>query len=182
MFCRQRLAPKIPIGRKEAHAHRYDVLFEFEGADSPKVTELLHGNSDVSAVLDVNPRAHERLQHIDDGDQGRIGCCRHRTTLAETARHLPRRHQNGHRLKCDRCQETNRQEEVNEQQDAPECVFSHYAGYEVHGVLLRFFRFWQRHPACAQLLLYDLNSMTTSTALAQSRIEGLVATALLGPR
>src|SRR5258705_8257592 len=134
MLCGQRLAPKIPIGRKETHAHRYDMLFELKGADRPKVPELLHRNSDVSAVLDVNPRANQRLEHIDDGDQGGVARCRHRTAINEMAGHLSRRHQNGHRLKRDRGKQADREQKVNEEQDFPERIFSDYAEYYVHGV------------------------------------------------
>src|SRR5258705_11643993 len=98
MLCGQRLAPKIPIGRKETHAHRYDMLFELKGADSPKLPELLHRNSDVSALLDVNPRALEGLDYVDDGDQGGAGRCRYRAAFVESAVHLSRRLITGHRL------------------------------------------------------------------------------------
>ena len=37
-------------------------LSELEGADSPKVPELLPWNSDVGAVLDINPRTPKRLE------------------------------------------------------------------------------------------------------------------------
>src|SRR3984893_13986776 len=134
MFRGLRLPPKIPIGRKETQAHRYDVLFEFEGSDGPKVAEFLHRNSDVSAVLDINPRAHERLEHVEDHDQGRVGRCRHRTSVDEIACHLSSRHQNGYRLKRDCCKQADREQEVNEEQDPPERIFSHYAEYYAHGV------------------------------------------------
>src|SRR5260370_5787848 len=130
----QGLPPEIPIGRKEAQAHRDDMLFEFEGADSPKVAEFLHRNSDVGAVLDVNPRAHERLEYVDDGDQGGVGRCRHRAAIDEITRRLSRRHQDGHRLKRNCGEQRDREQEMSEEQDFPERVFSYYAEYYVHGV------------------------------------------------
>src|SRR6266481_8088187 len=110
------------------------MLFDFEGSDSPKVAKFLHGNSDVSAVLDVNPRAHERLEHIEDDDHGGVGRCRHRTAIDEIARHLSHRHQNGRRLKRDRRQQGDRHQEVTEEQDLPERVLAYYAEYYVHGI------------------------------------------------
>jgi hypothetical protein len=110
------------------------MLFELEGADSPKMTELLHGNSDVSAILDINPRAHQRLEHVDDGNQDGVRRCWHRTAINEAAGYLPRRHQNGYRLKRDGGKQADREQEVNEKQDFPERIFSYYAEYYVHGV------------------------------------------------
>src|SRR5260370_3611355 len=128
------LLPKIPICWKEANAHCDDVLFEIEASDGPPVAEFLHRNSDISAVFDVNPRAHKRLQQVDDDDQRGVRSCRDRTAINPTARHLSRRHKNGHCLKRKRRQHGEGQEEVNEEQYLPERIFPYYAEYYVHVV------------------------------------------------
>src|SRR4051794_11764266 len=71
------LPPEIPIGRKNGHAHRYDVLLELEGSKRPPMPELFHGNSDVSAVLDVDPRTQDESGNIEDRDCHRVPRRRH---------------------------------------------------------------------------------------------------------
>src|SRR5215470_14486507 len=111
------------------------MLFEFEGSEGPPVAELLHRNSDVKAVLEIHPRAQERLGHIEDENHGSVGRGRHRTeAIDEIARRLSRRRQNRCRLKRDRRQQGDRHQEVNEEQDLPERIFSYYAEYYVHGI------------------------------------------------
>jgi hypothetical protein len=131
MFFGLGLLPKIPIGRKQAQAHRCNMLFEFKPSDSPKVAEFLHRYSDVGAVLDVNPRAHEHLENVEDHDQRGVGCRWHGTAINELARYLPRWHQSGRSLERDACKQTDRDQKVNEEQDLPEGVLSYDAEYYV---------------------------------------------------
>src|SRR5262249_7133002 len=135
MLLGQRLPPEIPIGRKKGQAHGHDMLFEFEGADCPPVAVLLHRNSDVGAVLDINPRAQEEGGHIEDNDRGGVGRRRPWTkALDECARRLSRRYHDGRRLKRNSRQQGDRQQEVNEEQEPPERSDRYDVEYDVHGV------------------------------------------------
>src|SRR5262245_41051892 len=111
------------------------MLFEFEGADCPPVAVLLHRNSDVGAVLDINPRAQEEGGHIEDDDRGGVGRRRPWTkALDECARRLSRRYHDGRRLKRNSRQQGDRQQEVNEEQEPPERSDRYDVEYDVHGV------------------------------------------------
>ncbi len=97
--------------------------------------EPTHRNSDVGAVLDINPRAQEEGGHIEDDDRGGVGRRRPRTkALDECARRLSHRYHDCRRLKRNSRQQGDRQQEVNEEQDPPERSDRYDVEYDVHGV------------------------------------------------
>jgi hypothetical protein len=112
------------------------MLLDFKGANGPPVAQLLHRDSDVGAVLDVDPHAQEEGRHIEDDDHHGDGRCRQRpNTLDEiTHRGLSRRHQNSHRLQRDSRQQGDRHCEVKEEQRPPERSALHKVDYGVHRI------------------------------------------------
>src|SRR5262252_1436432 len=99
------------------------MFLPVEGCNNRPMPELLHRDSDVNAVLGINPYAHEDLRQIKSDDHGGVGCWRHSTNaFDEIVRRVTNWNQSSHGLERDRSQQGDGQCEVNEEQDSPECL------------------------------------------------------------
>src|SRR5262249_919558 len=155
----------------QAHDHGHHMLLELEGSHGPPPARLLHRNSHVGAVLDVDPRAQQEGGDIEDEDHERIGRSRSRAqTLDEFARGLAHRYHHGDCLQRDGREQADRHQEMEEEQDPPERPDRDDLENEVNGAASLCPRPATLHRRGGQLS-NELSQLTISNILEETRSD-----------
>jgi hypothetical protein len=126
-----RVLPEVPVDRQQAESDGRDMLLQLEEALRLPVAGLLDRDSDVDAVLGVDPGAEDEGENPQNADGCGIAGSRHGTEARDKtgrARELPHRQQHRHRLMRQRAEQRDREQSVNDEKDRPERI----DGYEVH--------------------------------------------------